>query len=120
MKYLLDTHIIIWWLEDSPQLAAHERMVIADGSNEVFVSAASAWEIEIKRAKGLLSIPDDWKTHLEGTGFTWLDVTPWHTEYIRNLPEIHKDPFDRMLVAQAKSENLTVISHDDKVNDYFK
>ena len=120
MKYLLDTHIIIWWLEDSPRLTAHERMVIADGSNEVFVSAASAWEIEIKRAKGLLSIPDDWKAHLEGTGFAWLDVTPWHTEYIRNLPEIHKDPFDRMLVAQAKSENLTMISHDDKVNDYFK
>ncbi len=120
MRYLLDTHIVIWWLADDPHLTAVESNIIYDLENEVFVSAASAWEIEIKRRNGNLSMPDDWKASIEQSGFEWLNVTTYPTEEIRNLPMIHKDPFDRMLVAQSKFEDMRIITHDSKVLAYFK
>ena len=120
MGILLDTHIALWWISDSPKLTTEDRRLIADPANTIYVSAASAWEVEIKRGLGKIVIADDWKDVIDRNGFTWLDVKPWHTDLLRQLPDIHKDPFDRMIVAQAKGENLRLISHDSKVNDYLK
>lgn len=120
MRILLDTHIALWWISDSPKLTSEDRQLIADPANEIYVSAASAWEVEIKRGLGKIVIADDWKDVIDRNGFAWLDVKSWHTDLLRQLPDIHKDPFDRMLVAQAKGENLRLISHDSKVNDYLR
>ena len=120
MRILLDTHVALWWIADSPKLTGEDRRLIADPANEIYVSAASAWEVEIKRGLGKIVIADDWKGVIDRNGFVWLDVKPRHTDLLRNLPDIHKDPFDRMLVAQAKDESLFLISHDSKVNDYLK
>jgi len=120
MRILLDTCVVLWWMADSSDLTQRERALIADESNEIFVSTASAWEIEIKRKQGKLALPDDWKTAVVASDFSWLNVTPRHTDFLRNLPDIHRDPFDRMLVAQSKAENLTVLTHDAKVAAYFE
>jgi len=120
MRVLLDTCVALWWIADSPELTEDERLIISDADNEVYVSAASAWEVEIKRKLGKLDIDDDWKRSLESAGFAWLNVNANHTEWIRRLPDLHRDPFDRMLVAQAMCEGLTVMTHDDKVAAYFR
>lgn len=95
------------------------RKMVADFSNEVFLSAASAWEIEIKASGGKLKIDPNWKRLVEKNGFVWLSVLPRHTEFLRDLPPIHRDPFDRMLVAQAKCEQMKLLSCDSSVNAYF-
>lgn len=120
MRILLDTHVALWWIADSPKLTGEDRRLIADPANEIYVSAASAWEVEIKRGLGKIVIADDWKDVIDRNGFLWLDIKPCHADLLRQLPGIHKDPFDRMLVAQAKGEGLCLISHDSKVNDYLK
>ena len=120
MRLLLDTHVFLWWIEDDSRLPSDARKKISDFGNEVFVSAASAWEIEIKAAIGKLQIDPQWKEHVEGNGFAWLPITPLHTEFLRGLPPIHRDPFDRMLVAQSRCEGLELLSFDSKVNAYLE
>jgi len=119
MRILLDTCVALWWINDSPELTPSEREAISDLANDIYISAASAWEIEIKRKLGKLDLPDEWKDAVSDTGFHWLNVLPRHTEGLRALPDIHRDPFDRMIVAQAKSESMTVLTHDAKVLAYF-
>lgn len=119
MRILLDTCVMLWWIGDSPELTQEERSLILDPENSIYVSTASAWEIEIKRKIHKLDLPDEWKDFVEDTGFNWLYVRPIHTEGIRGLPDIHRDPFDRMIVAQAKTEGLFVLTHDAKVKAYF-
>lgn len=119
MRVLLDTHVFLWWITDNPRLHGEKREAVADFDNEVFLSAASAWEIEIKVSCGKLKIDPNWKLLVEKNGFIWLPVLPRHTEFIRDLPPIHRDPFDRMLVAQAKCEHMVLLSYDANVNSYF-
>lgn len=117
-RLLLDTHVLLWWLADDPVLGAAARAHIADSRNEVFVSAASTWEISIKRTKGLLQAPDNLDTAVEDEGFSKLPISLFHGESAGALPEIHRDPFDRMLIAQAQAEGLELITSDSEIPKY--
>lgn len=112
MKLLLDTQALLWWLGDSTELGETARSAIGDGNNVVFVSAASAWEMEIKRALGKLRTPENLAETLAGERFIELPVRFAHTAALRALPGLHRDPFDRMLIAQAEVEHLTVVTSD--------
>ena len=110
MNLLLDTHVLLWWLDDNPDLSRRARTAIADGNNLVFVSAAVIWEIQIKHALGKLKIPTNFRNVLEQQAFELLDVTVEHAYAVGKLPLYHRDPFDRILVAQAKLENMILDS----------
>ena len=116
MRVLLDTHVILWWLLDEASISSRARAAIDDEANETFVSAASAWEIAIKHKTGKLPAVAPLMEHLENAlldeGFAALSVTLRHGELAGSLPLFHKDPFDRMLIAQALAESLTLISNE--------
>ncbi len=112
MNVLLDTHILIWALENNPTLSENARNAITAGRNMVFVSSVSVWEISIKKSIGKLKVPDNLLEELLSHRFSLLDINAEHAQLAGELPLIHKDPFDRMLVAQAKIEKLTLISVD--------
>ena len=118
MNLLLDTHPLLWWLEDNPTLSEKARNVIADVGNVVFVSAASAWEIAIKKSLGKLEVPDDLDEVVKANGFEELPIGIPHALAVGALPPHHKDPFDRMLIAQAKIEHLTLVTRDESVKQY--
>lgn len=103
---------MLWWLEDSPALGQAARAAIGKGTNQVFVSAASAWEIEIKVALGKLKAPRDLEKALALNRFEPLSMTVGHAIAAGRLPRHHEDPFDRMLIAQSKIERLTVVTSD--------
>lgn len=111
MRLLLDTHVFLWWRENHPRLGAEVRKVIAD-ADEAFVSAASAWEVAIKVGIGKLSIPGPFEEGVERSGFDKLPVEFRHAAAVSALPHHHGDPFDRMLIAQALTEGLTLVTHD--------
>ena len=117
MNLLLDTNVLLWSLLDSPRLSAKARKAIVDAPF-VYVSAASAWEIAIKRALGKLVCPDDLEGALRATQFSPLAVTVPHALAAGALPRHHDDPFDRMLIAQAKAESLTQMTGDARLSDY--
>ncbi len=118
MNLLLDTHVLLWWLDDNPDLSRRARTVIADGNNLVFVSAAVIWEIQIKRALGKLKIPKNFRNVMDQQGFELLDITVEHAYAVGKLPLYHRDPFDRILVAQAKLENMILVSRDKRIRKY--
>lgn len=119
MRLLLDTHILIWWLSDDPALPALARAAIGDSAAEVFVSAATAWEISIKHALGRLDFPvADMASLLDEAGFTPLGIYIEHAVVAGALPPHHTDPFDRMLVAQAQHEGLTLVTEDATIRRY--
>ena len=118
MSYLLDTHVLLWWLADDPALSSNARKVIARGSNRVCVSAATIWEIVIKEALKKLEIPQEFRAIIREQGFESLPITSDHAFEIANLPDHHRDPFDRMLVAQCRVEKMTMISQDAMVRRY--
>ena len=118
MRLLLDTHVLLWALTDDPQLTPAARDAITDGRNEVFVSAASAWEISIKRGLGKLRAPKDLPEQLRRARFDVLPIDLAHALAVESLPDLHRDPFDRMLVAQAISERLTLVTADPQVQQY--
>jgi PIN domain nuclease of toxin-antitoxin system len=118
MRLLLDTHVLLWWLANNPRLSAYARTVIADSDNQVFVSAVSSWEIEIKRAIGKLEAPEDLLGAIAANDFERLDIKIEHSLRLRELPLHHNDPFDRMLIAQALYEDLTLLSGDKKIALY--
>lgn len=118
MNLLLDTHALIWALENNPKLSGATRDAIVDGSNMVFVSSASAWEIGIKKAMGKLKAPDNLFEEIQLHRFTPLNINFDHAQLAGKLPEIHKDPFDRMLIAQAMIEKLYLVSRDDIMTQY--
>jgi PIN domain nuclease of toxin-antitoxin system len=111
-RLLLDTHALLWWLADDPELSEEARRSIADPDAAVFVSAASAWEVAIKRALGRLEAPDDLSAALDASGIRAMPITITHAEAAGALPPHHADPFDRMLVAQARAEGLTIVTRD--------
>ena len=117
MNLLLDTHVLLWCLDDHP-FEPKAKKAIIDGSNQVFVSSASIWEITIKKKLGKLSAPDNIMPELERLRFTELPIHIRHIEYVGKLPDYHKDPFDRILIAQAISEKLTLITHDEHIKQY--
>lgn len=112
MNLLIDTHILLWWLDDNPALTGRARAAVADGKNLVFVSAAVIWEIRIKQAIGKLILPENFRTILEQQPFLSLPVTAEHAHALEGLPFHHRDPFDRILIAQARTEGFTVVTHD--------
>lgn len=118
MNLLLDTHTLIWVLEDHPDLSAQARAAIIDGNNIVFVSAVSVWEIAIKKALGKLEAPDTLLEEIERLRFTPLDITLVHGDRAGKLPPLHMDPFDRMLIAQAQTDQLTLVTRDSDIQTY--
>lgn len=119
MRYLLDTQVILWWYFDSKRLAKEHLKIIADEGNELYVSAASIWEIEVKRRNGKLECPADMMERIKADGFLLLPITAEQLVPLRTIPPIHNDPFDRLLVCQSMVEKIPLISYDDKVNAYF-
>lgn len=122
MRLLLDTHILLFALDGADRLRADVRGAIVDPKNKVFVSAASALEIVIKASIGKLDVPpsiSDWlPSHLESNRFDVLAISLQHVLWVERLPQIHRDPFDRILIAQALAEELTIVTRDSKVMSY--
>lgn len=117
MRLLLDTHVLLWWLAAEP-IRVEAREAIASPRSTVFVSAASAWEISIKRALGKLEAPDDLEQQLRRHRFAPLAITVRDGLRAGSLPDLHPDPFDRMLVAQALNEDLAVATRDERIGEY--
>ncbi len=117
MKLLLDTHVVLWWRADSAQLTREARRTIAS-AEEILVSAASGWEVAIKVGVGKLRVADSFAWMVSESGFTELPVNLGHTERVTMLPRHHRDPFDRMLVAQAQTEGATLVTHDRQFTPY--
>lgn len=118
MNLLLDTHALLWWLDDNPTLSAEARDAIADGRNLVFVSAVVIWEVRIKQSLGKLQLPSNFREVLDSQAFDELPLTVDHSHRLAELPPLHRDPFDRMLVAQAMAERLTVVTRDPNIARY--
>ncbi len=118
MKILLDTSILLWWLNDDPTLGDLARELIASPDNLVFYSAVSIWEIRLKQSIGKLDLPDDFADALANQMFEVLSVTVEHAHALRDLPPLHGDPFDRLLIAQARCERLTLVTRDSILRQY--
>ena len=112
MKVLLDTHFLLWWLDDAAELGERGQGVIADPENLIFVSAATLWELRIKEGIGKLELPQNFAEVVKNESFESLSVTARRTEALRGLPMHHRDPFERMLVAQARVEGLKILTRD--------
>jgi PIN domain nuclease of toxin-antitoxin system len=115
---LLDTHVLLWWLFDDDRLTPAMRAAIADPRTSVAVSAASAWEMAIKAARGKLTIPEDLAEEIERQGFEGLPVTVEDSLAAGALPRHHDDPFDRMLIAQAVRRRFVLVTADRRFADY--
>lgn len=122
MRLLLDTHAFLWWVTDDDRMSERGGALIADGANDVYFSTASAWEIVIKAGLGRIDLSGDaWSLtpeHLERNAFQVLPIHVSHAVAVIALPDVHRDPFDRMLVAQALTENLTIVSADQGLARY--
>ncbi len=112
MRLLLDSHVLLWALVEPARLAGPAATEIASPANAVFVSTASVWELEIKRACGKLVLPDDWLGALDEAGFVDLPIKRHHGMTAARLPWHHRDPFDRLLIAQAMTEGLRFVTAD--------
>lgn len=110
--YLLDTHILLWWLIDDPKLDQRARDLIANPATRVLVSVVSIWEIVIKKSLGKLTCPDNLKELLQENDFTTLPLVADHVLQVPELPAIHADPFDRLLIAQSIVEDMPLITRD--------
>ena len=122
MRALLDTHAFLWWVTNDPQLSATARSVIEDGDNELYLSAASAWEIAIKVQAGRLPLPlppgEFVPQQMQDSSFQPMPVQVSHALLVYDLPPLHRDPFDRLLVAQALAEGLPIITVDPLIGQY--
>jgi PIN domain nuclease of toxin-antitoxin system len=122
MKMMLDTHTFLWFVLDDRQLSESAKTFIEDLANEVYISPASFWEIAIKVRLGKLDLHSSYDDFMHrgivGNGFAILPIEPRHTSLLTTLPLYHKDPFDRLLVAQAKIESMTIVSADDALDAY--
>jgi PIN domain nuclease of toxin-antitoxin system len=114
---LLDSHILLWWLSDDRRLSKAARVSITD-AEMVYISAITAWELTIKSALGKLRVPDDLEKEIGASGFTPLPLTVAHAVAAGKLPPHHNDPFDRMLIAQATLESLTLVTSDTQLSAY--
>lgn len=122
MRALLDTHAFLWWIADDSRLSKKAREIIADGHNELFLSAASGWEMAIKARLGKLQLSDPLERFVPEqliiNGIEGLPVQMRHTLHVQTLPDYHRDPFDRLLVAQAQLEGLPILTRDPYIARY--
>ena len=118
MRLLLDTHVLLWWLADDPALGASSRAAIADDGNQAFVSALSLAEIAITQSIGKLRAPFISDDLLDEQGMAPVAFTPRHARKVVELPLHHRDPFDRMLIAQAIEEGFTIVTADPQFSRY--
>jgi PIN domain nuclease of toxin-antitoxin system len=122
MKYLLDTHAFLWFVSADDKLSSKARSIIKNSNNEVYFSAASAWEMSIKVRLGRLTIEEELEPfiikQLSENNFSTLSITIFHSIYTSKLPDIHKDPFDRMIIAQSQVEDMPLISKDKNIEKY--
>lgn len=122
MRALLDTHTFLWWVLDVPRLSDESRAILEDGDNDLVFSAASAYELAFKARSGRLTLPEPPETYvpdrLVSNGFTRLAIELAHALRAGSLPWIHRDPFDRMLVAQAQIEGLPILTADPAITRY--
>ncbi len=118
LRLLLDTHTLLWTLKEPERLAARSATAIAAEDSRVFVSVVSPWELAIAEARGRLSTPGDLEAHLERNRFELLPVNLRHVDLIRSMAHHHRDPFDRMLIAQAQVEGLTLVTSDREMRRY--
>ena len=118
MNVLLDTHVVLWWFDDPNVLSEEAFNAIAESDNLVFVSAAAAWEIAIKKALGKLDAPDNLEEVMAEEHFLSLPITIPHALAVAALPPVHQDPFDRMMIVQAKMEDLTLVTRDTSIRQY--
>lgn len=119
MRLLLDTPAFLWWLAEDPRLCAKEVEAIASPSSLVYVSAVSLWEISIKAQRGRIEVPvETLEEEVSANGFLELAMSARHAVVAGQLPRHHDDPFDRMLIAQARLEGLVLVSHDRRFPDY--
>jgi PIN domain nuclease of toxin-antitoxin system len=118
MRLLLDTHVLLWWLADDPQLGSRTRAIIAEPEQQVLVSVVSLWEARIKQSLGKLELPTTFREAIAEQGFHELAVLGEHTDELLRLPNHHRDPFDRLLVAQARGVGLTLVTGDENIARY--
>lgn len=122
MRFLLDTHTLLWWVDDDPQFSTQARNLIGDTENDCYVSLVSAWEMAIKCATGQLklavSVQRYYQEHLPANDFQLLPIDLGHATLVETLPLHHRDPFDRLLIAQAWQEGLTLVSSDTAFDAY--
>ena len=118
MKVLLDTHILLWWLDADPILSQEAIGVISNPENTIFVSAVSLWEIWLKQSLGKLRLPADFLQRLAAESFESLPLTAAQTAHVGQLAWVHRDPFDRMLVAQAQADDLVLLTADEVLAGY--
>lgn len=122
MKALLDTHTFLWWNLDAPQLSASVRDFISNGNNDIYFSAASAWEIAIKYGKNRLGLPEVPERYVANRlaqhQFVGLPIQISHAAHVHRLPSIHADPFDRLLIAQSQLEGLPLLTADSLIRQY--
>lgn len=119
MRLLLDTHLVLWWMSgEASRISPKALRSLGSKGMEPVVSAVTIWETAIKRRLGKLDVPDDLLAQLEGAGVELLPVTPRHADLVASLPLHHRDPFDRLLVAQAMLEGMPLVSDDRSVRSY--
>jgi PIN domain nuclease of toxin-antitoxin system len=118
VRILLDTRFVLWWLADDLDLGERARELIAAPENLIFYSAASIWEIRIKHALGKLDLPDEFADALDRQAFEPLAISVDHAHAVQDLPQLHRDPFDRLLIAQARCERLTILTRDGIIGQY--
>ena len=122
MRAILDTHVFLWWVLDVPRLSVEARSILQDGANELLFSTASAYELTIKAQSGRLSLPEPPDSYvpnrLAANAFESLSIELAHALRAGSLPSIHRDPFDRMLVAQAQIEGLPILTADPAIGRY--
>ena len=122
MRALLDTHALLWWVTDDARLSERARETIGDGSNEIYVSAATGWEMAIKARLGRLRVPGDFARFITDqialNGFRVLAIELAHALRVHGLADHHRDPFDRILVAQSLVEGMPILSRDEQIAAY--
>jgi len=122
MRVLLDTHIFLWWVKDDPRLGSRARSIISDVDNKLLLSAASGWEIAIKSKLGKLEITGDiiafTYEQIQINAISELPVQMNHTLHVAMLPGLHRDPFDRLLVAQSQLERIPILTGDTQIMAY--
>ena len=122
MRFLLDTHVFLWWIMDAPMISDRVRRIMTEGTSDLFWSSASSWEVSIKYAIGKLPLPDKPEVFipmaLVNNRITSLSITDEHSFQAGKLPIHHRDPFDRMLIAQSNFEKMPLISNDQTVSQY--
>lgn len=122
MRALLDTHAFLWWVTDDSRLSSSAQRIITEPSNTLFLSAASAWEIVIKVRLGKLTLPDAPEIYipnrLELNRFESLPIQIVHALQVTNLPDLHRDPFDRIIIAQSQVEKMPIVTVDSRITQY--